>query len=316
MPRALIESCNVYFAWLGTRIGAPSFFSFCKGELGLSLPAVPNAAAMEVNLPDNAYGQALVAVTPMEMAAVAAMVRNDGRRVVPGLTVYPEEPRPGHLEPLLPEEAARQLRSWMVSVTVSGTGRQAAVEGLVTGGKTGTAQTSSGDGRSHAWFIGFADPPPDPGKFLPAEKPERSATGKAAGAYPLPAEPADRPEPGAPVAFAFLLENSGYGGRAAAPAARELLTAMRDGALFPARPPAVEPAPAAEPPAGPAPAVSKSKPAAPRPVVERQKTSPRPSRHVHKTGTSQKKQSAHKKKPSKATSTKPKVKGKKRRPAG
>ncbi len=315
MPRALIESCNVYFAWLGTRVGAPDFFSFCKKELGLTLPAIPNAAAMDVNLPDNAYGQALVAVTPMEMAAVAAMVRNDGRRVVPGLTLYPEEPKPGHLATLLPEEAARQLRSWMVSVTVSGTGRQAAVEGLVTGGKTGTAQTASGDGRSHAWFIGFADPPPDPGKYIRPEKPERPTAGKSAGADAPPATPADRPEPGAPVAFAFLLENSGYGGRAAAPAARDLLTAMRDGALFPARPVAVEPTPAAEPPSGPAPAVAKDKPAAPRPAVKKQKPSPRPSRHVHKASTKQKKQSVHKKKPVKATGSKSKSKGKKRRQA-
>ena len=56
-------------------------------------------------------------------------------------------------------------------------------------GKTGTAQTSNGDKKSHSWFIGFA----------PAQDPE--------------------------IAFAVLIENGGYGARSAAPAAREILRA-------------------------------------------------------------------------------------------
>ena len=54
-------------------------------------------------------------------------------------------------------------------------------------GKTGTAQTTSGNGEPHSWFIGFG--------------------------------PADRPK----YAFACVIENGGYGKQGAAPAIRKLL---------------------------------------------------------------------------------------------
>ena len=60
-------------------------------------------------------------------------------------------------------------------------------------GKTGTAQTGSGE--PHSWFTGFA---------------------------PFDAPAAER------IAFAVVVEHGGYGARAAAPIARELIEAARD----------------------------------------------------------------------------------------
>lgn len=212
MPRALIESCNVYFAWLGTRLGAGPLFAFCRTALGLQLAGVKDAAALEPNLPDNAYGQAMVTVTPLEMARVAALAANGGFRVDPCLALSPREEVPSPAAVFRDPTAAARLREWMVRVVTEGTGRRAAVEGLVVGGKTGTAQNASGDRQSHAWFIGFADP------LL---------------------------EGGNPIAFAFLVENGGYGGRTAAPAARDFLAAVKEGKLYP------EPAPPLSPPPSP-----------------------------------------------------------------
>jgi cell division protein FtsI/penicillin-binding protein 2 len=65
------------------------------------------------------------------------------------------------------------------------------VPGLIVGGKTGTAQNEIGDKNSHSWFIGFAQP--------------------ASGGD------------GSAISFAFLIENGGYGGRAAAQAAHDFL---------------------------------------------------------------------------------------------
>ncbi len=53
-------------------------------------------------------------------------------------------------------ETAQIVRGMMETVVKEGSGRNAAVEGLVVGGKTGTAQVG-GDLQPHAWFTGFAE---------------------------------------------------------------------------------------------------------------------------------------------------------------
>ena len=78
LERALVESCNVYFAWLGTRLGAARLFEFARNRFRLELKGVASAAGLEPNLPDNAYGQAKITVSPLKMAAVAAAVVNGG----------------------------------------------------------------------------------------------------------------------------------------------------------------------------------------------------------------------------------------------
>jgi penicillin-binding protein 1A len=82
---------------------------------------------------------------------------NGGRRVTPfGMARVEAEGRnvtPARSDPaqVIPSGAAAEMRQMMMATTRYGTGRQAAVPGLVTGGKTGTTQ----DYRD-AWFIGFA----------------------------------------------------------------------------------------------------------------------------------------------------------------
>jgi peptidoglycan glycosyltransferase len=50
---------------------------------------------------------------------------------------------------------ARDLQDMMVNVVENGTGRNAQIDNIVVGGKTGTAQ-SAPDRKDHGWFIGFA----------------------------------------------------------------------------------------------------------------------------------------------------------------
>ena len=71
-----------------------------------------------------------------------------------------------------------------------------AVKQFSIAGKTGTAQL--GEGMPHAWFTGFA----------PYDTPDGGATPR--------------------LAFAVLVEHGGYGGRIAAPIAREVMEAAKE----------------------------------------------------------------------------------------
>jgi peptidoglycan glycosyltransferase len=90
-----------------------------------------------------------------------------------------------------PSQAALLARA-MRDVVTDGTGRSVRDNAVPIAGKTGTAEI--GDGPAHSWFTGFA---PYGGS-------------------------------GRKIAFAVLIENAGYGARAAAPVAGELVTAARE----------------------------------------------------------------------------------------
>jgi peptidoglycan glycosyltransferase len=155
--------------------------------------ARPNTAEnLDADLPQAAYGQAQVLVTPLRLARVAGAIAAGGRlsslrtRLVPAEA--DTEPR-AILEPAL----AASLQAAMREAVTSGTGRAAASAAVPVAGKTGTAEVAKG--ASHAWFTGFAP---------------------AGGG-------ADER-----IAFAILVANGSYGGRAAAPFAPVLVSAARE----------------------------------------------------------------------------------------
>ena len=102
-------------------------------------------------------------VTLIDLAAGYAALVNGGRRVTPyGMQRVEAEGRaiPAPRAPpaqVISSEAAERMRNMMISVVRGGTGRAAAIPGLVTGGKTGTTQ----DYRD-AWFMGFVQLPAGP----------------------------------------------------------------------------------------------------------------------------------------------------------
>jgi penicillin-binding protein A len=114
-------------------------------------------------------GQDKLAVTPLQMAEVAAAVANGGRLMVPhlaqrivdseGRTVQTIAPRVQSV--VMKPSTAVAVRSMMEAVVEEGTGTAAQIPGVKVAGKTGTAQTQFGDSINNVWFIAFA-PAADP----------------------------------------------------------------------------------------------------------------------------------------------------------
>lgn len=151
-----------------------------------------SAEALGHTLPHAGYGQADVLASPIKMARVAAAIANDGMAMRPRWTLG-GAPSPG--DRFLDTGDARRLASYMRQAVTSGTGRAVADNATPIAGKTGTAEVQ---GRpSHSWFVGIA---PHGGSRR--------------------------------LAFAVLIEHAGYGGRAAAPVAGEIVDAARELGLF------------------------------------------------------------------------------------
>lgn len=205
LPKALELSCNGYFAQVAINLGRQGLkdmgerFGFNKDFLFNDF--ICGKSVLELNkntkteeLAWSGIGQAEVLVTPLHMALLVSSIGNNGNIPEPrllhavqkwnGEIHYRKNTKP-ILKPISPQ-TANELKGMMVNVVEQGTGKEAYRKNLQIAGKTGTAQVG-GDKLAHAWFVGLA----------PAENPS--------------------------LAIVVLIENSGSGGKHAAPIAADLL---------------------------------------------------------------------------------------------
>lgn len=201
LSEALQVSSNIYFAHVGLELGASRYldyarrFGFCAPiRIGSDARGLPVDAsyvsaragdgcapfADDVELASAAFGQGRVAVTPLQMALVAATAANGGvvphPYVVRDLRTHAADPAGGPTATVLEtyggsgarraisSQAAAQVRAAMIDAVEGALGRRYAgagavsrygVAGVQTAGKTGTAERGPGLA-PHSWFIGFA----------------------------------------------------------------------------------------------------------------------------------------------------------------
>jgi len=141
--------------------------------------ADPGDADVYENTPQlaqSAIGQNDVSATPLEMALVAGAIGNGGKIMVPHVMSEVRD-RKGDVvdtyEPATWKDAVTQatadiMRTGMIGVVADGTAKAMAIDGVVVGGKTGTAQLGTPDPKSHAWVIGFAGPEGQPAQVAVA----------------------------------------------------------------------------------------------------------------------------------------------------
>ncbi|HXJ43371.1 MAG TPA: penicillin-binding transpeptidase domain-containing protein, partial [Bryobacteraceae bacterium] len=190
MHRAIVVSCNAYFAQLGAlKVGAEALLETSKA-IGIAVANPATVANLKPQMPQISYGQGQVVVSPFQMARVAAAVAGGGSLPMGRWVVDDSNTRITPSVQLLQENLATALAADMRGVVTNGTGKRLAGVVPAIAGKTGTAELAAAP--SHAWFIGFA--PYSPGKRI---------------------------------AFAVLVENGHYGGTAAAPMAGDLVVAAQ-----------------------------------------------------------------------------------------
>ncbi|MFL5749615.1 MAG: peptidoglycan D,D-transpeptidase FtsI family protein [Chloroflexota bacterium] len=214
LARATEVSSNIWFALAGLRTGGDNLAKFAArmgfgAPIPFDLPTAPSQVTTgdgnepggfidDTELANASYGQARTVVTPLQMALVAATVANDGELMRPHLVTSlagkegPREISPESLGRVISPADANAITNAMVQAVEGDLGSQftsgAAVKGITTAGKSGTAELG-GKGEPHSWFIGFA----------PAQNPR--------------------------VAIAVLVERGGRGGARAAPLAGSLMSA-------------------------------------------------------------------------------------------
>jgi peptidoglycan glycosyltransferase len=194
LHKGIVMSCNAYFAQLALGLGAnPILEAASLFQIDAASPAT--AASLRGTLPQAGYGQGEVLASPLKMARVAAAIAAGGRIVPVRWTAAPSDEPQNGAQRFLTESDAARLARYMREVVTSGTGKVLASNPTPIAGKTGTAEVAGA--KSHSWFAGFAP-------FGGSRR----------------------------IAFAVVVENAGYGGRAAAPIAGEIVTAARELGLF------------------------------------------------------------------------------------
>ena len=199
---AFAESCNSVFAPLGAKVGARRLVRAAEAFGFNRKQRVPAAKESTIGPADQlkddlavgaaAIGQDRDLATPLAMAGVGATIANNGRFAEPRITTLQKIRR----RRAVPAKVARQVESMMIEVVRGGTGTAGAVPGVTVAGKTGTAElvpNSSDPKDADAWFVAY-----------PVENPR--------------------------YAVAVMLVGAGFGGTAAAPVARQVLSAALDGA--------------------------------------------------------------------------------------
>jgi len=187
LDAALTFSVNTWFAQLGVKVGIDTMFEYMDRFGFGSVPPIDLPASQvyksgifegktlvgrgdPVDIARVAFGQERLAVTPLQMAEVAATVANGGRLMRPQIwrRVVDRDGRvtkrmdPSLYSQVVDEQTAAELTTAMEGVVSAGTGTNAAIPGITVAGKTGTAETpfndtcGGGSDQNQAWFIGFA----------------------------------------------------------------------------------------------------------------------------------------------------------------
>ncbi len=178
LSQALAYSCNTYFYTLGLNLKADNLYKTAKlFRFGEALDLGANIVSQKGSITDKnkleridaavvnlSIGQGDLLLSPIAISTMYSAIINDGRYYLPKVIKSTEKNgKVTNYNQSLPtvtmkKSTADIVKNQLVNALKNGTGKEAYVEGISAGGKTGTAQTGWEDnGRSilNGWFCGF-----------------------------------------------------------------------------------------------------------------------------------------------------------------
>lgn len=179
VAKVLQHSCNVGAASIGLKLGPKKLYQYEKAFGLFDKPGTGMVGEMkgwagkwqdwpDIKVANIAFGQG-IAVTPLQLAQVYAVIANHGIMMRPHIVKEIRRPdgkpfrvfHPKIVRRVVTEETADLVAEMLHGVVSGGTGKAARVEGYRVAGKTGTAQKPSTVGRGYAAgkyvasFVGF-----------------------------------------------------------------------------------------------------------------------------------------------------------------
>ncbi|MDE6530714.1 MAG: FtsW/RodA/SpoVE family cell cycle protein [Lachnospiraceae bacterium] len=205
------RSCNSSFANIGVGLDRGRFADtllslLFNSKLPVNMVYNPSHISMRDDMSDGeimqtAIGQSETLITPLHLNMVTQAIANHGVMMTPYVIDHVSSAdgnivrqyEPVAIGSVMTEEETDYLTRMMIEVVEHGTATKLSGYGFTAAGKTGSAEyLDNKDGRSHAWFTGFA----------PAEDPE--------------------------IVVTVILEAAGTGGDYSAPIARRIFSRYFD----------------------------------------------------------------------------------------
>lgn len=171
LERSLAKSCNTSFVHLGCSLDQDHLRELCETflfnkKISFELDVKESSYVLsgksdKSQIPQTVIGQGDTLITPLHNAMIISAIANDGKLMKPylvdsledftGRTVVSYEPE--EYGQLITKEESHILQRYLRKVVTDGTASALNVEQFEAAGKTGTAETGSGE--DHAWFIGY-----------------------------------------------------------------------------------------------------------------------------------------------------------------
>jgi cell division protein FtsI/penicillin-binding protein 2 len=166
---AYYDSSNDIYAQIGSKVGLENIYDYAEKQGLLSKVLnlhIENNVKADLSTKDGNISQSAIGqtdrITPLQAISIPNTIINKGIFVQPSIIeAYVNDANEvleevtSKTSQVFKSETAETMKQFMLDVVTKGTGKEAYIEGMDIGGKTGTTEYRDGKECSDGWFVGF-----------------------------------------------------------------------------------------------------------------------------------------------------------------